>query len=100
MAAQRRRDEAADALAQAQRIRANAKLVNVFNSGLEVWLYDASQRAALKSSGAFETDTDDAVMIGKMETFVKSGSIMAYGLAEDNSLNIAVAVGAPPAPWP
>ena len=95
MAARKRNEESARALAQAQRIRAGATLVEVFNSGLEVWLYDASHRAALKSSGAFETDVDDAVMIEKMETFVKSGSIMAYGLAEDNSLNIAVAVGAP-----
>ena len=95
MAARQRREEAARALSQAQRIRAGAKLVEVFNSGLEVWLYDASHRDTLKSSGAFETDVDDAVMIKKMEEFVKSGLIMAYGLAEDNSLNIAVAVGVP-----
>ena len=82
-------------LEQARRLRGDAQVAEVFNSGLEVWLYDASHRDALKSSGAFETDADDALFEKKMKAFVKEGLIMAYQLMQDDSLGIAVAVGEP-----
>ncbi|HYP27623.1 MAG TPA: hypothetical protein VE262_12975 [Blastocatellia bacterium] len=82
-------------LEQARRLRGDAQMAKVFNSGLEVWLYDASHRDALKSSGAFETDADDALFEQKMKAFVKEGLIMAYQIMQDDSLRIAVAVGEP-----
>jgi hypothetical protein len=52
MAAKGRHRKAPPALEHALSIRGNARLAEVFNSGLEVWLYDASHRATLKASGA------------------------------------------------
>lgn len=75
-------------LSKAQRVR-------VFNSGLEVWLYDKSYRDELKASGAFEEDADDALFDKTMATFVRDGRIMAYQLMQDDSLNIAVTVRKP-----
>ena len=75
---------------------AGAQRVEVFNSGLEVWLYDASFRSELKASRAFEEDADDALFEKAMAGFVKDGRIMAYQLMQDDSLDIAVKVGKPP----
>jgi hypothetical protein len=87
--------KAAPQAAAARRLRADARYVEVFNSGLEVWLYDAAERAALKSSGAFETDVETDVFEKRMHSLVGDGSIMAYQLEEDNSLSVAVTVGEP-----
>jgi hypothetical protein len=79
------------------KLLSQAKRVKVFNSGLEAWLYDHSYRDALKASGAFEVDTDEAAFNKAMQGFVRAGRILCYALMQDDSLDIAVAVGAPPA---
>ena len=88
------------------KLRPGAQTVEVFNSGLQVWLYDAANREKLKASGAFEVETDQAEMEEKMKSFVREGTILAYDLMQDDSLKLAVIVGEPmakkemsTAPW-
>ena len=72
-----------------------AQRVGIYNSGLEVWLYDKSCRSELKASGAFEEDADEAIFEKAMQAFVRDGRIMAYQLMQDDSLDIAVIVRKP-----
>ena len=72
-----------------------AQRVEIFNSGMEVWLYDKSYRDELKASGAFEEDADETLFEKAMQAFVRGGRLMAYQLMQDDSLNIAVAIRAP-----
>lgn len=46
----------------AGRIASNAFLVEVFNSGLEVWLYDESHGDALRATGLFDFEGDDKAL--------------------------------------
>jgi hypothetical protein len=69
--------------------------LGIFNSGLEVWLYDRSYRDELKASGAFEEDADEALFEKALQAFVRDGRIMAYQLMQDDSLDMAVAVRKP-----
>jgi hypothetical protein len=69
--------------------------VAIFNSGLEVWLYDKSFGDALKSSGAFEEDADNDAFEKAMQGFVRDGRIMAYRLVEDSGVDIVIAVREP-----
>lgn len=80
--------------------------VRIFNSGLEVWLYDQSFRYELKASTAFEENADEALFQKAMTKFVKEGKIMAYQLMQDDSLDLSVSVRQPltkeelaTAPW-
>ena len=79
----------------ARAIRADAHYAEVFNSGLEVWLYDASHRGTLKASRVFEVDAEDSAFEQQMLGFLKRGLIAAYQLEQDDSLSVAVAVGEP-----
>jgi hypothetical protein len=79
----------------ARALRADARYAEVFNSGMEVWLYDAAHREKLKASGAFETELETAELEKRMREFAKEGLIMAYQLMQDDSLSVAVAVGEP-----
>ena len=72
-----------------------AQRVKVFNSGLEVWLYDRSFRNPLKASGAFEVDAGGAVFEKAMQGFVREGRILSYSLMQDDSLDLALAVRKP-----
>jgi hypothetical protein len=81
--------------AAARALRADARYAEVFNSGLEVWLYDATHRDTLKSSGAFETELETPELEKHLVAFAQQGLIMAYQLMQDDSLSIAVAVGEP-----
>lgn len=73
----------------------SAQRVKVFNSGLEVWLYDQSFRKQLKATGAFEIDAEDGVLEKALHGLVKTGRIMCYSLMQDDSVNIAIAVREP-----
>ncbi len=73
----------------------SAQRVKVFNSGLNVWLYDRSFREELKTSGAFEVTVDATAFEKAMRNFVRKGRIMSYDLMQDDSLDIAVAVREP-----
>ena len=68
-----------------------AQVVRVFNSGLEVWLYDEANREAIVASGAL-VDFDE----GKLQELFSAGRLAAYSLYQDDELHIGVIVGEPP----
>lgn len=72
-----------------------AQRVKVFSSGLDVWLYDPSFREALKASRAFEPRAGEAMRRKAMQRFVREGKLLSYGLMQDDSIDVAVAVRAP-----
>lgn len=78
-----------------RKLLASAQRVKVFNSGLNVWLYDRSFREELKASEAFEVATDAEVFEQAMQGFVQDGRIISYDLMQDDFLDIAVAVREP-----
>jgi hypothetical protein len=68
-----------------------ARTVRVFNSGLEVWLYDEGNREAIVESGALaEVDED------QMRPLFAGGLLAAYSLYQDDELFVGVIVGPPP----
>lgn len=73
--------------------RPGGRYVELFNSGLEVWLYDESHREALRRSGAlaFGRKTQES----KYRTQARKGRIVAYSLRQDDALSLAVYVGDP-----
>lgn len=78
-----------------RKLLASAQRVKVFNSGLNVWLYDRSFRDELKASGAFEVSADAAAFEKAMRGFVRKGRILSYDLMQDDSVDIAVAIREP-----
>lgn len=77
------------------KLLSTAQRVKVFNSGLEVWLYDQSFRKPLKASGAFEVDADEGLLEKAMTRFAQTGRIVAYSLMQDDSVDLAIAVRKP-----
>jgi len=77
----------------ARPIREGAFAAKVFNSGLEVWLYDEANIPKLRESGAMAdlTDGSDA----KLRAFIAEGLVVGYGLYQDDSLDVEVVVGPP-----
>ncbi|MBI3791735.1 MAG: hypothetical protein HY275_12775 [Gemmatimonadetes bacterium] len=71
-------------------LRDGATIVQVFNSGLEVWLYDEANRERIIASGAMELDDDAA-----LAALFRAGDLMAYSLWQDDAVHAAVIVGAP-----
>jgi len=69
----------------------DATVVSVFNSGLEVWLYDEANLDAIRASGAAQ-DFDEA----KLRALFAGGLLAAYSLYQDDELRVGVVVG--PAP--
>ncbi|MGH8767479.1 MAG: hypothetical protein ACREVT_04765 [Burkholderiales bacterium] len=78
----------------ARRIASNAFLVEVFNSGLEVWLHDESHGDALRATGLFDFEVDDKALDSGLKPLVERGLVMAYGLEEDNAVVTAISVRA------
>jgi hypothetical protein len=72
-------------------LRQGATVVEVFNSGLEVWLYDEQNTTRLREGIGDVCSCDDA----KLKTFFRTGDLVAYSLYQDDGLRIAVIVGAP-----
>lgn len=70
---------------------AAAQIARVFNSGLEVWLYDDANREAIVASGAL-VDFDDQ----RMAPLLSDGLLAAYSLYQDDELHVGVLVGQPP----
>ena len=68
-----------------------AHAVRVFNSGLEVWLYDDANRESITASGAL-VDVDEA----QLQPLFSSGLLAAYSLYQDDEVHVGVLVGAPP----
>lgn len=73
----------------------NAMRVTVFNSGLNVWLYDRGFRDELLASGAFEISADPAVFEKAMREFVRLGRLMSYDLMQDDSIDVAISIREP-----
>lgn len=71
----------------ARAVRGKVAHVELFNSGLEVWLYDDSNLGRIRSGGAWRNLVDG----GKTD-----GLLVGYGLRQDDSLDIDVFVGDPP----
>jgi len=67
------------------------RTARVFNSGLEVWLYDEANREAIVASGALR-DFDDE----QMRPLFAGGLLAAYSLYQDDELFVGVMVGLPP----
>lgn len=65
-------------------IRAGATRVEVFNSGLEVWLYDKANAKTIVSQGLWRKLVDGGSTDGKL---------VGYSLRQDDSLCIDVVVG-------
>ena len=74
-------------------IREGASRHQIFNSGLEVWLYDDSQQDAIKRSGAmdFGAENPDPTF----EALTNDGLIIGYSLCQDDELDVSVVVGKP-----
>ena len=74
-------------------VRDGATIVQIFNSGLEVWLYDEQNLAALRKSRAIAAlHADDPA---KLASHFRTGALVAYSLYQDDGLHIGVAVGPP-----
>lgn len=67
-------------------VRKGAHRVQIFNSGLEVWLYDERNADAIRKKGLWQKLVDG----GKTD-----GLLVGYGLWQDDSLLIDVVVGPP-----
>ncbi|GMV82970.1 MAG: hypothetical protein AMXMBFR7_41540 [Planctomycetota bacterium] len=65
----------------------------LFNSGLEVWLYDDAQQEKIRASGAlaFGEKGQEA----KFKAQAKKGLVVGYSLRQDDSVSVAVYVGEP-----
>src|SRR5262249_30778161 len=65
-----------------------ADVHNVFNTGLEVWLYDEANREAIVQSGVMADLTSE-----KLAPVFAQGLLAAYSLYQDDELRVSVVVG-------
>lgn len=73
-------------------IRPNGRRLHVFNSGLEVWLYDDANRDAIRSTAP---DSASGGMPGAFADLTRAGQVVGYGLHQDDELDVEVHVGKP-----
>jgi hypothetical protein len=71
-------------------VREGESLVHVFNSGLEAWLYDEGNRERIVATGAMDLEDLQA-----LTPLFRDGWLVAYGLYQDDALEVAVIVGPP-----
>ncbi len=69
-------------------IRAGMTVVEVFNSGLEVWLYDEANREALRAGGAFGKMMEGDE--GPIKALYAQGELAGYSM--DDGLRVGVIV--------
>ncbi len=74
-------------------LRPNGARVSVFNSGLEVWLYDESNRERIANAGP--ADAGAGGMPPRFERSTQQGLIVGYSLYQDDELDVEVHVGPP-----
>ncbi len=74
--------------------RAGGTRISVFNSGLEVWLYDDANLAAIRAMATAE-DPGAGGMPGGFESATRRGLVVGYSLYQDDGLDIEVHVGTP-----
>jgi hypothetical protein len=63
----------------------------VSNSGLEVWLYDDANRAAIRKYA----NEGHGGAPGRYDELAQQGLVVGYSLQQDDELNVSVYVGAP-----
>lgn len=73
------------------RVRGDGAFLRLFNSGLEVWLYDEAHREALVASGA--TDFGSEGCEERFREATRSGRIVGYSLLQDDAVAVEVHVG-------
>jgi hypothetical protein len=78
---------------KSSKLRDGAIAVKVFNSGLEVWLYDEQNLTPVRESGAMAAfmSGDDS----KIKALFRAGQVVGYSLYQDDELRIGVIVGPP-----
>lgn len=82
--------------ARRQSVRAGGTHLRLFNSGLEVWLYDDANADAIRASGALDfIGGSGRPPTATFEDLTKQGVVVGYGLEQDDELEIAVYVGGP-----
>jgi hypothetical protein len=74
-------------------IRVGESRHRISNSGLEVWLYDDSQRDAIRRTGAM--DFTNAGADPNFDELTQDGQIIGYSLCTDDELDVSVIVGKP-----
>ena len=74
-------------------IRDGGTHLSLFNSGLEVWLYDNANADTIRDSGALDFRRESKGE--SFEALTKRGMIVGYSLHQDDELEIAVYVGDP-----
>ncbi len=77
----------------ARPIRAGAHPARMFNSGLEVWLYDGADAPHLRASGAIADLINGAQ--SKLHALIGEGRLVGYSLDQDDELDVEVIVGEP-----
>jgi len=71
-------------------VRAGGTRLHVFNSGLEVWLYDDANRDTIRNAAP---DSGAGGMPGDFEKLTKKGLIVGYSLCQDDGLDVEIHVG-------
>lgn len=75
-------------------VRPGGTRINVFNSGLEVWLYDDGNLKTIRAA-ATKADPGAGGMPGGFEKLTKKGLVVGYSLYQDDSVDAEVHVGIP-----
>lgn len=71
-------------------MRAGGTRLHLFNSGLEVWLYDEANRDTIRQAAP---DSGAGGMPGDFEKLTKKGLIVGYSLCQDDELDVEVHAG-------
>jgi len=78
-------------------VREGGQRVEVFNSGLEVWIYDDANLETIRK-GATKADPGAGGMPGGFEKSARKGLIVGYSLYQDDGVDAEVHVGPPFSP--
>jgi len=73
--------------------RAGGSRFHIFNSGLEVWLYDEASREEIRASGGMDFRSDGAERT--FDQLTREGLVVGYSLYQDDELDVEVLVGPP-----
>ena len=79
--------------AKRSRTEASSTRLRIPNSGLEVWLYDEANRAAIRRPTP--KDKGFGGMPPQVEKHTRRGVLVGYSLAQDDDLDIEISVGPP-----
>ncbi|HYD80693.1 MAG TPA: hypothetical protein VEC06_12860 [Paucimonas sp.] len=80
-------------MAAGSSVRDGAKRVQVFNSGLEVWLYDDGNLGAIRGPAGVDYAADEDHP--RFAELMRQGLLAGYDLYQDDGIDVEVLVGAP-----